>query len=85
MGGEKWFRGIETAAEDVAAHAIVQRLAVSIAQHPSLRVEGAEAVLLAHEFLWKTCGFEVGEVVTVPKPYSHRLAGSELLEESGRP
>ena len=84
VGREKRQRGIESAAEDVAAHALQGRVALEIAGQLAIQAAHAEGILGLNELRRKPAHLEVREVVAVAQSNAHGFAAGPLPQQQGR-
>ena len=84
LGGEEGQGRVEPPAEDVAAHALQDRIATRVPHHLAIGVSQAKPVFQLDELGGEAAGLEIGKIVALPQAHAHRLAAGPLLEETGQ-
>ena len=74
MRGEEGLRRVEAATDNVAAHALQDRIAHAVPLHFPSRVNLAEVILGQDEFGRETARLEIGKVLTLAKPNADGIA-----------
>ena len=82
-GGEKRQGRVDAAADDVAAHALQNRVALAVPPQFAGLVPGAQAVFQLHKFCREAHGLAVGKILRLAQADTHGLAARPLLEEPG--